>query len=225
MAYGLEIYNDGGFLQLSDSVANYFLVDSGSAIVPQVAFIDTAPYLGTSITITSSTSFDAIAVQTTDRFVIPKAIFDTSTTSTNLTFSQSLTEGTVRYWLFKRYSSLLPSTSGYGMEIYGSGGSVAFSSHYPKLMKSHSIIPVTNLTGTQNFSLPSDRMFAFLSYGTVYNSAVSPTKASPDVKVPQAIQTYSGGVSVKSSNARSGRINSSVGVYSGGLVAIDVTNY
>lgn len=225
MAHGLEIYNDSGFLQIADSVANYFMLYSGSAIVPPVASIATTPYFGTSITIEHTTAFDAIAVQTTDRFVIPRAIFATSTTSTSLTFSQSLTEGTVRYWLFKKYSSIPKSTSGYGLEIYGTDGLVNFTTNYPEIMRSYSTIPVTNLTGTQNFSLPTDRMFAFLAYGTVYNSAVAPTKASPDVKVSQAIQTYSGGVSVKSSNVRSGRINSTTGVYTGGLVALDVTNY
>lgn len=225
MAYGLEVYSDDGFIQIADSVSNYFMLYSGSIIVPQVAAIGTSPAVPTYVTISHPTPFDAIAVYTPDRYVIPRSIFTTPTTSTSVGFQQSLTQGTLRYWLFKRYTSIAPSSSGYGMEIYNADGTVSFSTQYPKIMRSYSTIPVTNLTGTQSFSLPTDRMFAFLGYGTVYNTGVAPTKAAPDVKLPMAIQTYSGGVYVKSSGSRAGRINSATPVYTGGLVALDVTNY
>lgn len=225
MAYGLEIYNDSGFLQISDSVANYFMVYSGVAIIPPVTSLPTTPSFATTVSIEYSTPFDAVAVYSADRYVIPQSIRPSSVSSAVISCVPSLTQGTVRYWLFKKYSSLAPSTSGYGMEIYDSTGTVNFSTQNPKLMRSYSTIPITSLSGTQSFSLPTDRMIAFLTYGTSYTTAVAPTKASPDVKVPMAIQSYSGGVYVKSSTVRGGRVTNTSPVFTGGLVALDVTNY
>ena len=226
MSYGLEIYNDGGFLQIADSVANYYVIKSGSVIIPEVSSIGTAPNFGTSVTISNGTPFDAIAVSSTDRYVIPKAVFDTERYSTTVSAMQSLTSGTLRYWLFRRYASTLPSTSGYGMELYNEEGELRFSTNYPKLMRSHSIIPVTNVSSTvQTYSLPTNRAFAFLSYGTSYTSMVAPTKAAPDVKVPFAIQSFSGGVRSQRSNIRIGRLNNATTVYTGGMIVLDVTNY
>lgn len=226
MAYGLEIYNDGGFLQIADSVANYYVIKSGSVIVPEVSSIATAPNFGTSVTISNGTPFDAIAVSSTDRYVIPKSVFASETYSTNVVCTQSLTSGTLRYWLFRRYASTLPSTSGYGMELYNEEGELRFSTNYPKLMRSHSTIPVTDVSSTvQTYSLPTNRAFAFLAYGTSYTTMVAPTKASPDVKVPFSIQSFSGGVRSQRSNVRSGRLNNANPVYTGGMIALDVTNY
>lgn len=217
MAYGFESYNDSGYIQIGDSVSNYYLLYSGTIIVPST---------GTSVNVTYPIAFDALCVATTDGYAVPKSIFTTPTTSTNIAYKATGAQATIKYWLFKRYSSLTPATSGYGIEIYNSSGGVAFSSNYPKLMRSYTTIPITDLTTTQNYSvLPTDRMFAFLQYGTVYTTTVAPIKAAPDVKVPPAIRNYSGGVTSISSGVRSGRVNSASPVYAGGLIAIDVTNY
>jgi hypothetical protein len=225
MAFGFESYNDSGYLQIGDSVANYYLLYSGTIIVPPVTTLPSTPNNGTSVVITYPTSFDAICVASADGYPVPLPIFSTAVTSVTLSNRSLLTQSVVKYWLFKKYSSLTPSTSGYGVEIYDSSGNVAFSSNYPKLLRSYSTIPITDLTTTQNYSLLSDRQFAFLAYGTAYTTAVAATKASPDVKMPPAIRNYSGGVTSISSTIRTGRVSSAAAVYEGGLIAIDVTNY
>jgi hypothetical protein len=225
MAYGFESKNDNGFIQISDSVANYYMLYSGTIIVPPKSPLSTSINRGTVVTVSHPIAFDAICVATEDGLVIPKAVFSQSTTSTTITSNELSTQTTVKYWLFKKYTSLSPSTSGYGIEIYNSTGGVAFSSNYPKLMRSFSTIPITTLSTTQNYSLPTDRRFAFLLYGSVYNTAVAPTKAAPDVKIFPVIRTYSGGVSAQFSSIRGERLSSSGPVYNGGLIAIDVTNY
>ena len=225
MAFGFESYNDSGNIQIGDSVANYYLLYSGTIIIPSVTTLPASPNFGSPVTITYPTSFDAICVASADGYPMPQAIFDTATTSVTLKNRSLLTQGTVKYWLFKKYSSLTPATSGYGIEIYDSSGNVAFSSNYPKLLRSYMTIPITNLSTAQNYSLPSDRQFAFLAYGTVYLTDVAATKAAPDVKMPPVIRNYSGGVTAINSTVRTGRISDSTPVYSGGLIAIDVTNY
>jgi len=225
MAYGFECKNDTGYIQISDSVANLYMLYSGTIFVPPKVPLSTSINYGTTVTITHPTSFDAICVATEDGYVVPQGIFSQSRTSVTIASNELTTQSTIKYWLFKKYSSLMPATSGYGIEIYDSTGGVAFSSNYPKLMRSHSTLPITTLSSTQNYSLPTNKRFAFLLYGTVYTTAVAPTKAAPDVKIFPVIRTYSGGVSVQTSSVRGGRLTSSTPVYSGGLIAIDVTNY
>lgn len=227
MAYGFESKNDDGYIQISDSVANLYMLYSGTILVPPVAGATSGGMNpGTTVTITHPTSFDAICIATEDGYVVPKPVFDQSATSVTISNMQSTVQTTLKYWLFKKYSSLSPATSGYGIEVYDSLGNVAFSSQYPKLMRSYSTIPITSLSTTpQNYSLPSNRRFAFLAYGTVYTTQVAPTKAAPDVKMFPVMRTYSGGVSTRSSNIRGGRLTSNTDVFNGGLIAIDVTNY
>jgi hypothetical protein len=226
MAYGFESTNDNGYIQISDSVSNYYMMYSGTAIVPSGSSTTLVNY-GTQVVISHPTPFDAICLVTEDGYVVPQVVFSTSKTSVTILSEIVSTQTTFKYWLFKKYSSLSPSTSGYGLEIYDSAGAVAFSSNYPKLMRSYSTIPITSLSTTvQNFSLPSNRRFAFLLYGTLYNTIVNDTKAANTVKQLPIIRTYSGGVSVKVSKIRTGVLpDGASAVYEGGLIAIDVTNY
>jgi hypothetical protein len=224
MAYGFESKNDSGYIQIGDSVSNLYMLYSGTILVPARATLSTNINFGTTVTVSHPTPFDAICLATDDGYVVPQTIFTQSKTSVAIVNNEWTSQTTIKYWLFKKYSSLVPSTSGYGVEIYDSTGAVAFSSNYPKLMRSYSTIPITNLNNN-NYSLPSNRRFAFLLYGTVYDTAVAPTKAAPDVKILPIIRTYSGGVNVALSSIRGGRLDGPTPVYNGGLVAVDVTNY
>jgi hypothetical protein len=225
MAYGFESKNDNGYIQISDSVSNYYMIYSGTVLVPPGSSTTSVNY-GTPVTISHPTPFDAICLVTENGYVVPETVFSTSKTSITIISEIVSTQTTFKYWLFRKYSSLSPSTSGYGLEIYDTTGAVAFSSNYPKLMRSYSTIPIT-MTTVQNYSLPSNRRFAFLQYGTVYGTTTMQTKAGNTVKQLPVLRTYSGGVSTKISTIRSYGIlpDGASGVAEGGLIAIDVTNY
>jgi hypothetical protein len=216
MAYGLEIVNDSGSVQIATGISNFYLVESGSVSVSA----------GTgSFTITPTVDYDIMAMNC-DCWILAHPIF-TSLKSANvaLTTRKNSNAGTVNWWAFRSYKALTPSTSGYGLEIYNPDGTVGFSSNQPKILRAHSKIPITTSVSTSN-SLPSGQVFAFISYGVVTKGGTITAGmggGAEDIVLGPTFNYSSGNVTTNvNQRIGSGSVDD---VYVGGLLAIDVTGY
>lgn len=220
MSYGVEFYNQEGKLQIASGVNNFYMAEKGT--------FNTA---GGSVffTVTPTVAYDAIAVVIggTEGF-IPKSIFASAqAANTGQTFRKAgIGINSVSWYAFRSYNSLSPSTTGYGMEIYNANGTVGFSSNYPKILKAIKIpIPNENATSTV---VPSGRTFAFLQYGTnrglvtVTEPMGGGTYQSPTDRF--AYRGSSTSVDTIQVRARAYATTEPTG-FTGGILAVDVTNY
>lgn len=232
MAFGLLASNpNAGEIVLSEETTNRYCIGSGSVSVPTAASDTTNDFWDT-VGISSSESFDCVVVQSPDTYVRPVSILDAEVTSFGIeyfNFSTLAAAGTIYYWLFKKYRSLPPATSGYGIEIYRSDGSVAFSSAEPKILKNQLIIPITSLStaGLQpvatNISVPSDKNYAYMFYGIVRTIWFFGPLAHQGSRMP-GIMTSLGNVSVRWAG-RGGKTFIAGQQYQGGLIMTDITGY
>jgi hypothetical protein len=212
MAYGAEFYNANGNLQLGAGVTNFRQVASGTI---------NDPYAAPLVTPGNGITFDIIAVRSNNCFPAPIAPFSTPQSSARISVYGSQGQS-FTYHCFRSYSSMTPSTSGYGLEIYNADGTVGFSSLEPNILRTYAKIPISSGVGF-NVTLPSDRTFAFIAYGKVSQRKLIRNKELYVSSVP-TIQNYSGGVHV-ASNFWIDSSDSFESVFNGGVIAVDVTGY
>jgi hypothetical protein len=221
MAYGVEFYNQNGKLQLSDSVNNFYMVQKGTLNTTDGSVF---------YTVTPTVPYDAIAVFCPTMAVLPKSMFSSvQAANTPQTFRKISTSNATIYWYaYRRYDSISPATSGYGLEIYNSAGNVAFSSLYPKILKGIKI-PIPDAVATTT-TVSASKEYAFLQYGTnrglveVTEPMGGPTYDSPtDRFVYRFAASYT---SIQSSQVRARQYATTEPIgFTGGLLAVDVTNY
>jgi hypothetical protein len=220
MSYGVEFYNQEGKLQIASGVNNFYMAEKGT--------FNTAG--GTVFfTITPTVAYDAIAVVLggTEGF-IPKSIFaSVQAANTSQTFRKAnSTVNSVSWYAFRNYNSLSASTSGYGLEIYNTNGTLNFTSNFPKIMKAIKIpVPNENATST---TVASNRTYAFLQYGTnrglvtITEPMGGGTYQSPTDRFAYRGSTTS--VDTIQIRARAYATTEPIG-FTGGILAVDVTNY
>lgn len=222
MAYGVEFYNNTGKLQLSSDLNNFYMIQKGTLNTTDGSVF---------YTVTPTVPYDAIAVYCPQMAVLPKSMFSTAqAANTPQTFRKISTSNATIYWYaFRSYSSLTKATSGYGMEIYDTNGTtVKFSSLYPKIMKGIKI-PIIDATATVT-TVSASKEYAFLQYGTnrglveVTEPMGGPTYDSPtDRFVYRFSDSYT---SIQSSQVRARQYATTEPIgFTGGLLALDVTNY
>jgi len=221
MAYGVEFYNQNGKLQLADSVNNFYMVQKGTLNTTDGSVF---------YTITPTVAYDAIAVFCPEMALLPKSMFNVpQAANTPQTFRKISTSNTTIFWYaYRRYDSLSPATSGYGLEIYNSAGQVAFSSVYPKILKGIKI-PIPDATATST-TVSASKEYAFLQYGT--------NRGLVDVTEPMGGGSYlsptdrfvyrfpASYTSIQSAQIRARVYATTEPIgFTGGLLAVDVTNY
>jgi hypothetical protein len=220
MTYGVEFYNNTGKLQLSSDLNNFYMIQKGTVTTTGTLFFN----------ITPTVPYEAIAVVPTNtEGILPKSMFSSvQAANTTQTFRKSNTNiNTISWYAFRSYSSLTKATSGYGMEIYDDDGTtVRFSSLYPKILKGIKI-PVPDATGTTT-TVDANKVYAFLQYGT--------TKGTATVTEPMGGGTFQAPTDRVAFRASSTSIQTTQVTYrryatlaptafTGGILAVDVTNY
>lgn len=222
MAYGVEFYNNSGKLQLSSDVNNFFMIEKG--------ILNTT---GGSVfyTVTPTVPYDAIAVYCPEMAILPKSMFSTvQAANTPQTFRKASTSNATIYWYaYRSYSSVTKATSGYGMEIYDTNGTtVRFSSLYPKIMKGIKI-PILDATATTT-TVSASKEYAFLQYGTNRGlvTVIEPMGGGEyDSPTDRFVYRFPASYTLIQSGqirARTYATTEPIG-FTGGLLALDVTNY
>jgi hypothetical protein len=221
MVYGSEFYNDGLKLQIATGVSNYFMVQKGTGSMANAIWFDVAP----------TVAYDAIAVvmSSTTVSVVPKSIFPSvqaaSTSQRFRTINGAISTG-YSWFAFRTYQSLTPSSSGYGLEMYNSDGTVGFSSTQPMILKGLKI-PLTSST-TVNTTVSSSKTYAFLKYGTVNKNVTYTEAMSGDLVTGSAdlhvLRSSTTNIAV-AINTRTSKSSAGAESYQGGVIAADVTNY
>ena len=221
MAFGVEFYNNNGSLQLASGVKNFYMTQKGTLSATNGSVF---------YTVTPTVPYDAIAVYCPEMAVLPKSMFSTvQAANTPQTFRKASTSNATIYWYaYRRYDSLSPATSGYGLEIYNDDGSVGFSSLYPKIMKGIKI-PIIDATATTT-TVSASREYAFLQYGT-NRGLVTVTEPmgggeydSPTDRFVYRFPASYTSIQSAQIRARIYATTEPIG-FTGGLLALDVTNY
>jgi hypothetical protein len=221
MAYGVEFYNQNGKLQLSDSVNNFYMVEKGTINSTNGSVF---------YTVTPTVAYDAIAVFCPTMAVLPKSMFSSvQAANTPQTFRKiSTSNATIFWYAYRSYNSVTPATSGYGLEIYNATGQVAFSSNYPKILKGIKI-PIPNEQATST-TVSAAKEFAFLQYGTS-RGIVTVTEpmggGEYDSPTDRFVYRFAASyTSIQSSQVRARAYATTEPIgFTGGLLAVDVTNY
>jgi uncharacterized Zn-binding protein involved in type VI secretion len=227
MAYGAEFYNDSGKVQLSSEVSNFYMAEKGTITLSTST---------STITITPTVSYDAIALVIEGGTIIPGEMYATTVAAnTSKTFTVRGTSATgsgpsgavIKWYAFRSYRHLSPATTGHGMEIYTSTGQVAFSSLYPQIMKGFKI-PISSAS-TLDTPLDSSKTYAFISYGTsrgigTYSEPMGGGATLTGNRNLMTIKTSSSNIRVIFSSPRTSPA-AFPAAFSGGLIALDVTNY
>jgi hypothetical protein len=221
MAYGVEFYNQNGKLQLSDSVNNFYMVQKGILNTTDGSVF---------YTVTPTVPYDGIAVYIPEHACLPKSMFSSvQAANTPQTFRKISTSNSTVYWYaFRRYDSVSPATSGYGLEIYNSAGNVAYSSLYPKILKGIKI-PIPDALATTT-TVSASKEYAFLQYGTTRGLVtVTEPMGGGEYESPTDRFVYrfpASYTSIQSSQVRARQYATTEPIgFTGGLLAIDVTNY
>lgn len=239
MSYGFTVYNDDGSVQISTDFINYYFVGKGTYTLPAALTTSSAVSIDTGVTHdVAAVACDTWHIQSSRVKTAPSTIV-TISPDFGATRYGSSTPGApagtqFQYWLFRAYSSLTPSTTDVGLEVYNSAGQVAFSSRFPKIMRSLPPIPITYLPpknhalpGVQ-YNLPSGREYAFISYGVFRRWYVEPgVRQEPfDFSYQHTMKRAPGtGFYLGLRNTRGGRNCYPADVYEGGIIPIDVTGY
>lgn len=221
MAYGVEFYNNTGKLQLSSAVKNFYMIQKGILNTTDGSVF---------YTVTPTVAYDAIAVYCPQMAVLPKSMFSSvQAANTPQTFRKaSISNATIYWYAYRRYDSLPQATSGYGLEIYNDNGSVGFSSLYPKIMKGIKI-PILDATATTT-TVSASKEYAFLQYGTnrglveVTEPMGGGTYDSPTDRFVYRFPASYTSIQSGQIRARQYATTEPIG-FTGGLLALDVTNY
>ena len=221
MTYGVEFYNQNGKLQLADSVNNFFMVQKGTLNTTDGSVF---------YTVTPTVPYDGIAVFCPTMAVLPKSMFSSvQPANTPQTFRKINTSNATIFWYaYRRYDYVSPATSGYGLEIYNSAGNVAFSSAYPKVLKGIKI-PIPDAIATTT-TVSASKEYAFLQYGTTRGlvTVIEPMGGGEyDSPTDRFVFRYAASyTSIQSSQVRARQYATTEPIgFTGGLLAIDVTNY
>lgn len=221
MAYGIEFYNNTGKLQISSDANNFYMVEKGTVTTAGGSLF---------FNITPTVAYEAIAVvPAAAEGILPKSIFSSvQAANTAAGFRKSNTSvNTISWYAFRSYSSLTKATSGYGMEVYDTDGTtVRFSSLYPKIMKGIKI-PVPDATGTTTTVDPS-KVYAFLQYGTTKGTAtVTEPMGGGTFKAPtDRVAFRASSTSIQTTQVTYRRYATlAPAAFTGGILAVDVTNY
>jgi len=239
MAYGLQIFNDNDKLQIGTDVSNFYMCQKGTINIQAGYEWDAFIYP----TITPSVSYDGVAVcfdtGNTDAFVDIKSLFANPKPAGEPTYfsgiyawqpnpSQSFPNINLNWYAFRNYRALPPATSGYGMELYNSDGTVGFTTRYPYILKGFRI-PITNTSQLgQRIQLPPGRRFAFMTYGTtIISTRNNPQSLYGHATLAHMYDPVSNGLIVFGSPLYAGVDNSSdnLTTFTGGILVVDVTGY
>lgn len=222
MAYGIEFYNQEGKLQIASGVNNFYMAEKGILNVTNGSVF---------CTIAPTVPYDAIAVFCPTMAILPKSIFSSvQAANTPQTFRKANTSNaTINWYAYRNYNSVAKATSGYGIEIYNADGTtVNFSSNFPKILKGIKIpIPDANATATP---VDVSREYAFLQYGT-NRGLVTVTEpmggGQYDSPTDRFVYRFSSSYnSIQSSQVRARQYATTEPIgFTGGLLAVDVTNY
>lgn len=196
MAFGGEIYNTNGKLQLGVGVSNYYCAQKGTVTAPACSVDGSGNainyyFSSGTVSITPTVEWDIIALRGRGgaRPRIGDMATSTVAANTTKTFQIQGTGGFVDWWVFRSYTALSPSTSGFGWEIINPAtNKVNFTTKQPKILKcSKYVLPSLGVVvpggnaGLVNVSLPTGRDFAFFAFGTAqtkynhYDGLINPT--------------------------------------------------
>ena len=241
MSYGLEILNDAGSVQIGTSTANFYLAQKGSFILSAGfgydAFIEH--------TVTPTVSYDGIAIAVEAASALAaghkptlelKSLFATTKAANTPTTFWSVyawdgagsipPDVTIRWYAFRNYKYLPLNSSGYGLDIFNTDGTLAFTSQNPYLLKGTKVpITASHISSSSGIALPSGKTYAFMTYGTTiisnylspywYNYYLSHSyNQTSKIFYPTPHQFTN--LPVTTTNQST---------YNGGVLAIDVTSY
>ncbi|WP_156416477.1 MULTISPECIES: hypothetical protein [unclassified Sphingopyxis] len=177
----MELYNAYGKLQIGASAANYYCIQKGTVTAPACAVDGSGNatnfyFSSGAVEITPTVAYDIMAVRGRGgaRPRITDVAPSTVAANTTTTLQIQGTGGFVDWWVFRSYTALTPSTSGFGMEIVNPAtGKVNFTTKQPKILKcSKYVLPSLGgvvpggTAGLVNVTLPTGRDYAFFAFGT-----------------------------------------------------------
>jgi hypothetical protein len=213
MAYGIEIDNSSGVLQIDETHLNLGLVSSGTATC-NTAFGGASRLYSTTITKSTGVTYPVIAIHTYGNAIALTRV-SISGSSASWTFAGGQNDDFI-YYIFDKYPA---STTGYGLQVFDSSGNVTFNSDYPPMsVKAFGTTNTNNLSSgpvyaaiieapsySQSYLELSPTLYVFTSrfQGVVTSS----TGAQTFSMISETYQTSSSGVEIPSTTRNIGVID------------------
>jgi hypothetical protein len=147
MAYGIQIYNDSGFLQIDQDYTNYLLHTSGSVTSTgrAISGSDEEPDVST-VNVSGVSANDDVIFAFRPATADGSAIRAVKTSTTGQFKIYSDYAGTINWKAYKKGSLLSAPTSGYGLNVYRSDGTtLAYSSSFD-IMSVATVLNVSHST-------------------------------------------------------------------------------
>lgn len=186
MAYGIEINNSSGVLQIDETHLNLGLVASGTATCNVAVGSPSNLYYAT-VSKATGVTYPVIAIHTFGNAIaLTRVSISGGSAIWNFVGGQN---DQFIYYIFDKYPT---STTGYGLQVFDSGGDVTFNSDYPPMS-----VKAFGTTNTNNLS--SGPVYAAILEAPNYSATV--TETPPELEPTfytyisryQAVQTSSTG--------------------------------